>query len=122
MSTRAERSKQGIERERKFLIKKLPSNLSRFEHDQIEQGYLAIPKSSSAESEIRIRRTGRYYVMTVKRSRGSSRQETEVPIPASSATRLWPLTANRRISKVRYKIPYDGLKVELDVYRGKLRG
>ena len=119
----ARASKHGIqERERKFLIKKLPVNLSRFSHSDIEQGYLAIPRSNSRASEVRIRRTGREYMLTVKRGRGDTRDETEVPIAAASARRLWPLTAGARVRKVRYKIPYHGLKIELDVYRGRLRG
>src|SRR5687767_12109499 len=113
---------QGIERERKFLVKQLPPRLSRLEHAQIEQGYLAIPQSGGAENERRIRRTGRSYVIHVKKGSSSARQEKEVPIPASSTRQLWPLTEHRRISKTRYKIPHDGLKIELDVYRGRLRG
>jgi adenylate cyclase len=110
------------ERERKFLVRKLPANLSRFKHDDIEQGYLAIPRSNRLATEVRIRRTGAEYMLTVKQGSGESRDETEAPIPAASARHLWPLTAGARVRKVRYKIPYEGLKIELDVYRGRLRG
>ncbi len=119
----AQASKHGApERERKFLVKKLPANLSKFKQEQIEQGYLAIPKSNGRSNEIRIRHVGGEYVLTVKRDRGEARNETEVPIPAASARSLWPLTAGARVRKVRYKMPYEGLKIELDVYAGRLRG
>jgi hypothetical protein len=36
--------------------------------------------------------------------------------------RAWVLCSGRRIQKVRYTIPYGGLNIAVDVYRGKLRG
>ena len=110
------------ERERKFLIDRLPSDRARHPHALIEQGYLAIVGKDGAGSEVRIRRTGGHSILTVKRGHGTSRLETEVRLPPAIARVLWPLTRDLRITKVRYKIPYGGLTIELDVYRGRGRG
>jgi adenylate cyclase len=115
-------SKGGIERERKYLVNRLPPGLSRRPHRLIEQGYLDIRMSDGKSRELRIRRDGNDFVLTIKAGKGRARQEEEAPIPRSAARLLWPLTKGRRLKKVRYEIPYDGLTIELDVYRGRLRG
>jgi adenylate cyclase len=111
-----------MERERKFLVKDLPPDRSRHPHTVIEQGYLAIIGKDGAGSEVRIRRIGRRFMMTVKRGHGVSRWETEVALSSAMARLLWPLTRGLRITKVRYEIPYGALTIELDVYRGAGRG
>ena len=120
MAARSGRS--AMERERKFLVKDLPPDRSRHPHAVIEQGYLAIIGKDGAGSEVRIRRIGRRWILTVKRGHGASRWETEVALSSAVARLLWPLTRGLRISKVRYKIPYGALTIELDVYRGAARG
>jgi CYTH domain-containing protein len=111
-----------MERERKFLVKKLPPDRSRHSHALIEQGYLAIIGKDGAGSEVRLRRTRRRFTLTVKRGHGESRWETESPLASPMARLLWPLTRGLRVSKVRYEIPYGALTIELDVYRGVARG
>ena len=121
-------AKSGTERERKFLVRKLPPGLVRHPHQLLEQGYLATSQGrddGAVEVRVRRRRQGRAgtrHVLTVKKGQGQSRLEKEVPLPPASARMLWPLTRGRRVAKVRYTIPYDGLKIEVDVYRGELRG
>jgi CYTH domain-containing protein len=115
-------ARSATERERKFLVKDLPSNRSRFPHSLIEQGYLAIIGRDGAGSEVRIRRIGRRYILTVKRGHGTARWETEVALSPAAARLLWPLTRGLRITKVRYEIPHGALTIELDVYRGAARG
>ena len=116
------RSTTKIERERKFLVEALPPRLFRYPDELIEQGYLAVTKRHDDFTEVRLRRVSKRYVLTVKKGRGKSRLEAEVPIAADSAERLWPLTRGRRIKKVRYNVPYRGLTIELDVYRGNAKG
>jgi CYTH domain-containing protein len=112
-----------MERERKFLITHAPGRLGRFPHKMIRQGYLAIPGRGDKNAvEIRLRDEGGKQLLTVKGGRGQSRTEVEVPIAKSSFRSLWRLTKGKRVQKVRYKIPLGQLTVELDVYRGKLRG
>src|SRR5436190_340782 len=109
-----------IERERKFLVEDIPAGALRRPHELLEQGYLQTSGPSGAE--VRIRRTKNRYVLTLKEGRGTSRVEREVHLPSSVAEVLWPLTKGRRLAKTRYRIPHAGLTIELDVYRGALRG
>jgi adenylate cyclase len=71
---------------------------------------------------VRVRDEADAYVITVKGGSGASRTELEVPIDADTFRWLWRLTRVKRIEKVRHHVPIDSLTVELDVYRGKLRG
>jgi adenylate cyclase len=121
MATRRQKS-TGIERERKFLVKTLPPARSRYPHRLIEQGYLATTGRGGASAEVRIRRANGHAVLTVKKGHGTTRSETEIPLDRASARVLWPLTRGIRVTKVRYEIPYRRHTVELDVYRGAVRG
>jgi adenylate cyclase len=112
-----------MERERKFLVSKPPAGLTKFPHKRIRQGYLAVPGPRDAMPvEVRVRDEAGKHVLTVKGGRGESRSEIELPIPDKVFRSLWKLTRGKRIEKVRYRIPLGKLTVELDVYRGKLRG
>lgn len=122
MVRRAPRNKSAVEYERKFLVKTLPRDRSRHPHSLIQQGYLAITAPGSPGTEVRMRRIGQRTVLTVKKGHGISRWETEIVLSPGRARLLWPMTKGLRITKVRYKIPYRGLTIELDVYRGAGRG
>ena len=112
-----------MERERKFLVERPPSGLARYPHKRIRQGYLSIPhRRDKMPVEVRVRDEGGKHVLTVKGGRGASRTEVEVPIRNEAFRSLWRLTAGKRIDKVRYRVPLVDRTVELDVYRGKLRG
>src|SRR5215471_17895770 len=102
----------GVERERKFVVKMRPARLSRYPHERIEQGYLAAGGRGRAAEEVRIRRVGRAVVLTVKRGGGRSRREVEVPLRTAAAARLWALTTNRRVFKTRYRVPSRGGAIE----------
>ena len=90
-------ARSATERERKFLVKDLPPNRSRFPHALIEQGYLAIIGRDGAGSEVRIRRMRRRYILTVKRGHGPARWETEVALSPTAARMLWPLTRGNQV-------------------------
>jgi adenylate cyclase len=119
---KAATKRKGIEQERKFLVPKLPGQLSRYPHATIEQGYLAVTNSDRNATEVRLLGMKNHFVLTFKKGLGQRRFEEEIPIAVAQARSLWPLTRGRRIKKVRYKIPYRGLTVELDVYADKARG
>src|SRR4051812_20488992 len=105
-----------MEIERKFLVDAPPADLDRHPSSAIEQGYLAIEPGGV---EVRVRRRGGTAVLTAKAGTGRTRAEEEVAIDADAFERLWPLTAGRRVEKVRHLIPLDGdLTLELDVYGG----
>ncbi len=109
-----------MEIERKFLVPNLPADLERYPSAPIDQGYLA---SSSGGVEVRVRRKGPDCFLTVKHGPGLSRVEVELPLSAEQFEVLWPLTAGRRLRKIRYDLPGPGgLKYELDVYTDALAG
>jgi CYTH domain-containing protein/CHAD domain-containing protein len=103
--------------ERKFLVEEMP----RAESGQtvIEQGYLALDK----DTEVRLRRQGAELLLTAKSGHGEVREEVEVPIEPRAFEALWPLTAGRRVRKVRHYVPLqEELRAEVDVYAGALDG
>jgi CYTH domain-containing protein/CHAD domain-containing protein len=103
--------------ERKFLVREMP----RAESGQtvIEQGYLALDE----QTEVRLRRQGGELLLTAKSGHGEVREEVEVPIEPRAFEALWPLTAGRRVRKVRHYVPLRGeLRAEVDVYAGALDG
>lgn len=103
--------------ERKFLIKNLPENLENFTHYEIRQGYI------STDPTIRLRQQDDKYILTVKSAGLMKKQEYELDLTEEQFNRLWKKTEGNTIEKTRYVIPLnDGLKAELDVYKGFLSG
>ncbi|MFC2156297.1 CYTH domain-containing protein [Acidobacteriota bacterium] len=107
-----------IEIERKFHIDELPSFIKDDKGHNIEQGYLFI----SHGEEIRIRSLDSKYYLTVKKGSGLERRETEIVLTRDQFFELWPLTEGRRIEKIRHPIPAGEFQIELDVYKGDLKG
>jgi len=108
----------GAEIERKFVLAAEPEWLGSAPAEEIEQGYLA----ASADSEVRLRLIGGRPKLTVKIGSGLVRAEQEIDLSEEQFETLWPLTAGRRVSKVRHRGPIDRLTVEVDVYRGAHAG
>jgi len=110
-----------LEIERKFLVDAVPDDLDGRRSSSIEQGYVAIDPDGT---EVRIRRRDGASTLTVKSGGGLARVEEELAIGDAAFARLWPLTAGRRIEKVRHVIRTSDPRVviELDVYRGDLEG
>jgi CYTH domain-containing protein/CHAD domain-containing protein len=103
--------------ERKFLVKEMPRAESA--KATVEQGYLAL----DAGTEVRLRRIDGELLLTAKSGHGEVREEVEVSIHPKAFEELWPLTAGRRVRKVRHYVPLgEGLRAELDVYDGDLEG
>ncbi len=105
--------------ERKFLLKRLPDQLESFPHDEIAQGYLAI---ESGGVQVRLRKKGNVRSLTYKRSTKNGREEREIRLSAEQFEALWPATAGRRLTKIRYEVPWKEHTVEIDVYRGRHDG
>ena len=103
--------------ERKFLVGEMPRAESAAA--TIEQGYLALDE----RGEVRLRRIDGELLLTAKSGHGEVREEVEVSIHPRAFEALWPLTAGRRVRKVRHYVPLgEGLRVEIDVYGGELDG
>ena len=112
------RTRHNREIELKFLVDKkwLPDDLKQFRSFVIEQGYLA---TESAGRQVRLRKAGSTRSLTFKVGRSSHREEREIKLSPKQFAALWPGTAGRRLRKVRYEIPWEGLLIEVDVYRGR---
>ncbi len=119
-----EQKKSPQEIERKFLIRALPECLEVYPRKEHWHGYLAV---DSDGTEVRLRQiedeNGNIkYSQTVKQGAGKVRTEIKIKLSKEQFQLLWPLTENKRIIKTRYKIPYSGGMVELDVYHDELEG
>ena len=107
-----------LEIERKFLLAQLPADLEPVEASRIQQGYLAL----EPEREVRIRQQDGVYTLTVKEGTGLSRRETEIGLQQGQFEVLWPVTAGRRIDKVRHLSCWQGHPLCIDVYGDDLAG
>ncbi|HMJ33616.1 MAG TPA: CYTH domain-containing protein [Baekduia sp.] len=111
-----------MEIERKLLVDELPGDLGAWDAEELEQGYVAI----TDEAEVRVRRhggAGGRARLTVKSAPGLRRVEEELELDPAAFERLWPLTAGRRVVKVRHSCEVGpGVVLELDVYAGPLEG
>lgn len=106
-----------MEIERKFLVKSLPTDLSAYEHTEIEQSYI------STSPVIRIRKSGSSYILTVKGKGNVARHEFELPLSAGQYSSLLHKASTKAVKKTRYIIPIEGgLSAELDIYHGELDG
>ena len=71
---------------------------------------------------MRIRKRGKSASLTFKVGRGTHREEREIKLSPQQFAALWPATAGRRLRKARYYIPWKGLTIEIDIYRGINKG
>ncbi|PYV92765.1 MAG: hypothetical protein DMG05_03580 [Acidobacteria bacterium] len=60
--------------------------------------------------------------LTIKHGWGKSRIEEEIRIDESQFVSLWELAGKKRVKKVRYRTPHEGMNIELDVYQEKVKG
>lgn len=103
-----------MEIERKFLIKKIPTDLSSYPSHHIEQAYL------SEEPVVRIRKKNDDYILTYKSKGLMVREEYEAPLNAASYLHLREKADGKIITKRRYLIPYLNYTIELDVFEGDM--
>jgi adenylate cyclase len=111
----------GREIERKYLVRadRLPADLETYPHEEILQGYLAAVPDGN---EVRLRRKGERYYLTVKSQGGLTRREGEIQIGRPEFETLWPFAGRQVVGKVRYRIPCGGTTIELDLFGGRLEG
>ena len=129
-----------MEIERKFLVKTLPPDLSRFEAKHITQGYIStdpvirirhtsVSAQKAASAAVRPDRSApertapsEKYTLTVKGRGLMVREELNLPLTKEAFDRLKAKVEGRVIGKTRYLIPLDqsDLVCELDVFEGAL--
>ena len=114
---------RSLERERKFLIAKLP--LLSDAGVGLRQGYISIDGTVA----VRVRDAGvGACTLTVKAGRGAVRTELEWVISREQFDTLWRHTGDRRISKTRYRLPFAADEtnvagmIEIDVFHDQLDG
>ena len=106
-----------MEIERKFLITKLPDDLTNYKCRTIEQGYL------STKPVVRVRKDNDEYFLTYKGSGMMVREEYNLPLTKESYHHLLQKADGIIITKKRYEIPTcDGLIIELDLFEGPFSG
>ena len=99
-----------MEIERKFLVLHLPKDLGDYPHDTIEQGYLC------TDPVVRVRRQGESYVLTYKGPGLMVREEYNLPLSESGYAHLLAKADGTPITKERYRIPFQGHTIELDIF------
>ena len=99
-----------MEIERKFTVRQVPENLSRYPRKRIEQGYLC------TDPVVRVRRSGDEYYLTYKGSGLLCREEYNLPLTEDAYRHLLAKADGSIISKDRYCIPWQGHTIELDVF------
>jgi adenylate cyclase len=107
-----------VEVERKWLVQDLP-DLSGHKSQEVIQGYIALAADGT---EVRLRQTDGKFFQTVKSEGGLVRDEIEIELTKDQFESLWGATAGRRLKKTRYTLPWEGKKVEIDVYHDSLAG
>jgi adenylate cyclase len=107
-----------MEIERKFVVAGLPENRRAARGAVLRQGYLV-----TVPIEVRVRSYDEAtYAFTVKGEGTLTRVEVEVPLTRADFDALWPLTAGRRLEKVRHQVEEGLDTIEVDVYRGAHEG
>jgi len=108
---------RSLEIERTFLVPEMP-RLEDLRCERVRQGYVTRPGDSA---QVRLRRKGGRYLITVKSGAGLSRNERETEIDPAAFEALWPATEGRRLEKLRRtgRLP-GGPAFELDEFRGPL--
>lgn len=104
--------------ERRFLVANPPARIKLGKGHKIRQGYVSV----NGLRQVRIRQMQNRFSMTVKVGEGMVRQEVEITISKVQFDALWPLTAGRRVEKLRFRLPYRKRMIELDHFEGDLTG
>lgn len=104
-----------MEIERKYLIRRLPENLSQYQCKKIAQGYIC------TSPVVRIRKSDDEYYLNYKGKGLMAREEYNLPLTQEGYEHMLPKIDGRLIEKSRYLIPLDGkLTAELDIFEGDL--
>ena len=103
----------------KISFEAISARTKKFPHDTIAQGYLAVGPGGV---QVRLRKKGSVRSLTFKQGTKGTREEREIRLSVEQFDALWPATAGRRLTKVRYDVPWKGHTIEIDIYRGRHRG
>ena len=106
---------EGIEIERKYLLKHVPPETTGAPVAEMSQGYL--PGKTLVERLRRVKTPdGTKYLRTIKLGTGLVRTEIEEEASAAVFKRMWPLTKGKRLTKRRFQLADAGHVWEIDVF------
>jgi len=105
--------------ERKFLVRDESWRASACPALTVQQAYLA---SNSNTTRIRIIDDARAFLTIKSAVSGIRRLEFEYKIPLDDAAALLELRESGLINKLRYRLPWNGLTWEIDVFQGDNHG
>ena len=111
---------QAEEVERKFRLSQMPPSDLLVRGLRVEQGYVVVDPG-----DLRIRRAAGIWSLTVTGDGDLTRGEWEPKdeeIGEWVGPLLWEHTVGARLEKTRYRVPYAGFVLEVDVFIGSLTG
>ena len=109
---------EGVEIERKYLLRRLPPEAKQAPALEIEQGYLPGTKLVERLRRVTSGDDVRFF-RTVKSGSGVVRIELEDETTAATFRQMWPLTEGRRLRKRRYRLADAGQVWEIDEFRDR---
>ena len=119
----AEASREGVEIERKYLLRFLPEEARDGRWIDIAQGYLPGTRLHERVRRVSVHHgSGRkdvHFYRTVKVGAGVARTEIEEETTETIFLALWPLTRRRRLRKRRYEVDVDGRTWQIDEFRNR---
>ncbi len=89
-------------------------DIEQFPHKEIIQWYFNDPSTGKS---VRVRHIWDEYKVTRKKWHGLVRDEIEVDITKEEFEQLRFQVENHFLEKTRYYIPYNGVTIELDIYK-----
>lgn len=101
--------------ERKFLLRALPADVAQFPSAEIDQGYIPGIRVRERVRRVRDGETVTYY-RTIKLGTGVAKYEFEEPTTEAFFAAVWPLTEGHRVSKRRYRVPFEHHEWEVDEF------
>jgi len=108
-----------IERERVFLLKRLPTDILNYKSVSIQIGDFTL---SNAVDLLKIRRKGEKYELIKKEDiKDGTRHEHVIPLNKEEFELLFPVTV-RKHSKLRVFYPLGSLMCEIDIYLDDMAG
>jgi adenylate cyclase len=118
-----EASREGVEIERKYLLRFLPEEARDGRWVDIAQGYLPGTRLHERVRRVSVHHgSGRkdvHFYRTVKLGEGVARTEIEEETTEAIFLALWPLTKRRRLRKRRFEIDVEGRTWEIDEFRNR---
>ncbi|OQY34506.1 MAG: hypothetical protein B6241_04350 [Spirochaetaceae bacterium 4572_59] len=104
--------------ERIFLLNDLPHSLSYRKKEEIRQGYL----SFDDRNKVHIRQKGARFSKIVKTGSKENRKKIKTELSQKEFKTYWHSTGKSQLVKTRYHYSWEGYKLMVDQFHGRLEG